>query len=229
VARLQVRHWEISGWRVHRGGAASGLRRDAASPLRLPAGALASKNALQASPSAEAPFRHRPPEYPTAHMIPARRANHPSRSRHRQARAGSAFFRASGRGAAGLTQPRRFIDPLTSCLRSWAVGGDACRPLSAMLVVVALAAPLHAQSPAIPATVDLPPRVGITGPPRPLTLDEAIRLTLEGNNDVTIARLELRAAREGVRAARESSSRGCSPRSRTSARRRRARRRLGGR
>jgi outer membrane protein TolC len=90
-------------------------------------------------------------------------------------------------------------------------GGAGPRPARSRLAVGCLvlafvltiwATPTHAQPPAIPATVDLPPRVGVdAGPPRPLTLDEAIRLTLEGNNDVTIARLELRASREGLRAA----------------------------
>lgn len=48
----------------------------------------------------------------------------------------------------------------------------------------------------------LPPRVGIRADtPRPLTLDEAIRLTLEGNNDVAIARLDTDASREDIRAA----------------------------
>jgi outer membrane protein TolC len=70
------------------------------------------------------------------------------------------------------------------------------------LLTVWLAAPLGAQAPAIPAPPDLPPRVGIAeGAPRPLTLDEAIRLTLESNNDVAIARLEREAARESVNAA----------------------------
>jgi HAE1 family hydrophobic/amphiphilic exporter-1 len=54
----------------------------------------------------------------------------------------------------------------------------------------------------VPQPVVLPPRVGVeadTG--LSLTLDEAIRLTLEQNNDVAVARLELSVARENVRAA----------------------------
>jgi outer membrane protein TolC len=50
--------------------------------------------------------------------------------------------------------------------------------------------------------VVLSPRVGVAaGAPRPLTLDEAIRLTLEQNNDVSIARMDTALAREDVRAA----------------------------
>ena len=47
----------------------------------------------------------------------------------------------------------------------------------------------------------LPPRVGVMAAPRALTLADAVRLTLEQNNDVTIARLEVDAARQDVRAA----------------------------
>lgn len=48
----------------------------------------------------------------------------------------------------------------------------------------------------------LPPRVGVeAGQPLHLTLAEAIRLTLEQNNDVIVARLELDAARQDIRAA----------------------------
>ena len=51
--------------------------------------------------------------------------------------------------------------------------------------------------------VVLSPRVGVgAGAPRSLTLDEAIRLTLEQNNDVSVARMETAIAREDVRAAR---------------------------
>jgi len=49
--------------------------------------------------------------------------------------------------------------------------------------------------------VVLPQRVGVMASPRPLTLGDAIRLTLEQNNDVSIARLEVDAARQDVRAA----------------------------
>lgn len=51
--------------------------------------------------------------------------------------------------------------------------------------------------------VVLSPRVGVgTAAPRPLTLDEAIRLTLEQNNDVSIARMDTAIAREDINAAR---------------------------
>lgn len=53
-----------------------------------------------------------------------------------------------------------------------------------------------------PQPVKLPARVGVEGgEPLPLTLADAIRLTLEQNNDVAVARLELDAARQDVRAA----------------------------
>lgn len=49
--------------------------------------------------------------------------------------------------------------------------------------------------------VVLPPRVGVPDAALTLSLEDAIRLTLEHNNDVTVARLESQAAREDVRAA----------------------------
>ena len=53
-----------------------------------------------------------------------------------------------------------------------------------------------------PARALLPPRVGIQpADPVSLTMEEAIRLTLEQNNDVAVARLERQAATEDVRAA----------------------------
>jgi len=53
-----------------------------------------------------------------------------------------------------------------------------------------------------PARAALPPRAGIDPAGSvELTLDEAIRLTLEQNNDVAIARIERRAAAEDIRAA----------------------------
>jgi outer membrane protein TolC len=71
---------------------------------------------------------------------------------------------------------------------------------------------LHAQvqaqprQPAQPVTAaqapPLPPRVGVAGaPPLSLTLADAVRLAVERNNDVTIAREETQAARQSVRAA----------------------------
>jgi outer membrane protein TolC len=56
------------------------------------------------------------------------------------------------------------------------------------------------QAPEPPPLV-LAPRVGVTAPPRTVTLGDVIRLTLEQNNDVSIARLEADAARQDVRAA----------------------------
>lgn len=73
-----------------------------------------------------------------------------------------------------------------------------------LLLAAVTASPAAAQTQtqaAEPASVVLPPRVGVSGEPRPLTLEEAIRLTLEQNNDVSVARLETRAARQGIRAA----------------------------
>jgi hypothetical protein len=71
--------------------AAPGLRRVRAAmrPGRL----VSSKNASQASRSAEAPFRQCPSEHPVAQLIPARLPDNPSRSRHREPRAEDAFFR----------------------------------------------------------------------------------------------------------------------------------------
>ena len=63
--------------------------------------ASGTKNALQARRSAEALFRHCRPHRPSAQPIVRRPPDHPSRSGHREASAGEAFFRASGRGATG--------------------------------------------------------------------------------------------------------------------------------
>jgi HAE1 family hydrophobic/amphiphilic exporter-1 len=58
------------------------------------------------------------------------------------------------------------------------------------------------QAPATDPAVVLPPRIGVAaGPPVSLTLEDAIRMTLEQNNDVTIARLEADAAKQDVYAA----------------------------
>jgi HAE1 family hydrophobic/amphiphilic exporter-1 len=66
-----------------------------------------------------------------------------------------------------------------------------------------LSATVRAQQPPTSGPgVVLPPRVGVAaGAPLSLTLSEAIRMTLEQNNDVTVARLEADAARQDVRAA----------------------------
>lgn len=72
------------------------------------------------------------------------------------------------------------------------------------------AQPVRAADPATPQTpppqgqppVVLSPRIGVnTGAPLALTLDDAIRLTLEQNNDVSIARLDTAIAREDIRVA----------------------------
>ncbi|HEX6974005.1 MAG TPA: TolC family protein, partial [Vicinamibacterales bacterium] len=57
------------------------------------------------------------------------------------------------------------------------------------------------QTPSAAPEIVLPPRVGVTGPPRPLSLDEAIRMSLEQNNAIAIARLDTAASLEGIRAA----------------------------
>ena len=51
------------------------------------------------------------------------------------------------------------------------------------------------------AVAAAPSRVGVTGAPNPLRLDEAVRLALEENNDVAIAQLETQSAQEDIRAA----------------------------
>ena len=52
-----------------------------------------------------------------------------------------------------------------------------------------------------PVPVQLPARVGVADGVEALTLEAAIRLTLEQNNDVEVARLEISGARQQVRAA----------------------------
>ena len=47
----------------------------------------------------------------------------------------------------------------------------------------------------------LAPRVGVADAPLTITLADAIRMTLEQNNDVSIARLDTDVARQNVRAA----------------------------
>jgi outer membrane protein TolC len=58
----------------------------------------------------------------------------------------------------------------------------------------------QAQAPVPTAPMTLAPRIGITEPPLTLTLADAIRMTLEQNNDVAIAKLDVQAARQNVRA-----------------------------
>ncbi len=62
-------------------------------------------------------------------------------------------------------------------------------------------APAQTSAPAS-SPAALPPRIGVeSAPERPITLDEAIRMTLEHNNDVSIARLDTASARQDIRAA----------------------------
>ena len=81
-------------------------------------------------------------------------------------------------------------------IRAWLVGFGL-----SMGVWPAVAAAQQPPADAEPAIV-LPPRVGVDGGrPLSLTLAEAIRLTLEQNNDVIVARLDVDAARQDIRAA----------------------------
>ena len=74
-------------------------------------------------------------------------------------------------------------------------------------VFLLVAFPAAAQTPPPAAPVPPPvagpqqPRVGVASAPLLLTLADAIKMTLEQNNDVSIARLESGVAREGLRAA----------------------------
>jgi HAE1 family hydrophobic/amphiphilic exporter-1 len=78
-------------------------------------------------------------------------------------------------------------------------------------IALAAAAPAPAQQPpAPPSSVPadqqpahpLPPRVGVTGAPLPLTLEEAVKRALEHNTDVSLARIDTLIASEDIRAAR---------------------------
>ena len=76
------------------------------------------------------------------------------------------------------------------------------RLLMAAAMAAACLAPVAAQVQAEPAAlVTLPPRVGVAGPTRALSLEDAIRMSLEQNNAISIARLERSSALEGIRAA----------------------------
>ena len=82
----------------------------------------------QAFRSAEAPIRHCRPNHPSAQLILENPADNPSRSRHREARAGGSFFPASGRGAVGLIcpcQPTRRVNSATLRLCFCLRGADA--------------------------------------------------------------------------------------------------------
>ena len=79
------------------------------------------------------------------------------------------------------------------------------RGARAFLLAITLAVvPARAQEEAAPAASPppQPPRVGVAAaPPLPLTLADAVRLAVEHNADVAVARLETQAARQAVRAA----------------------------
>jgi outer membrane protein len=56
-------------------------------------------------------------------------------------------------------------------------------------------------APVVPIEASLPARVGVSSAPLSITLADAIRMTLEQNNDVSIARLDVDVARQNVRSA----------------------------
>jgi HAE1 family hydrophobic/amphiphilic exporter-1 len=68
------------------------------------------------------------------------------------------------------------------------------------VALVAVGAPALAQTPPPASTPPRVPRVGVGGAPLSITLADAIRMTLEQNNDVSIARLDTAVARQSVRA-----------------------------
>ena len=74
---------------------------------RLSASSGEVENRSAGVPSAEAPIRPRRRKHLVIQTILARRSDHPSRSRGRQAIAGGSVFRASGRGGAGRMLRRR--------------------------------------------------------------------------------------------------------------------------
>jgi outer membrane protein TolC len=79
------------------------------------------------------------------------------------------------------------------------------RPIFA-IVFLALGSPAAPQTPppAVPVQTPVPapqaPRVGVAGAPLHVSLADAIRMTLEQNNDVSIARIESGVARENLKA-----------------------------
>ena len=76
------------------------------------------------------------------------------------------------------------------------------RGTTALLVLLAVSVPASAQpAPQADVAPVLPPRVGITAAPATLSLDDVIRMTIEANNDVAVARLESDAARQEIIAA----------------------------
>lgn len=78
---------------------------------------------------------------------------------------------------------------------------SACAGILIVLSVAGIAAQTPTPAPGAGPKAVLPPRVGVSGEPLALTLEEAIRMAIEHNNDVSIARLETGAARQSIRAA----------------------------
>ncbi len=76
-------------------------------------------------------------------------------------------------------------------------------PVIALVAFSTTGTPALAQTQAQPAPVAPPltPRIGVGDTPLSMTLADAVRMTLEQNNDVSIARLEVDDARQSVRAA----------------------------
>ena len=91
-----------------------------------PARSVSSKKASQSWRAAEALFRHCRPDHLVAQLIERRLADHPSRSGHRQAIAGDAFFRASGRGATGDRSPSLQARWAESVVMTRSVGVRRC-------------------------------------------------------------------------------------------------------
>jgi outer membrane protein TolC len=68
-------------------------------------------------------------------------------------------------------------------------------------VLVAIGAPALAQTQPAPAAQAQAARIGVADTPLSITLADAVRMTLEQNNDVSIAKLDTDVARQNVRAA----------------------------
>ena len=86
-------------------------------------------------------------------------------------------------------------------------GTRAPRLIAAAILTLATTGTLNGQgagtqtqTPIPTSPMALAPRFGVTDAPLSLTLADAIRMTLEQNNDVAIAKLDVQAARQSVRA-----------------------------
>ena len=78
--------------------------------------------------------------------------------------------------------------------------GTAIPAAIALVAVQSSGTPVLAQTqPTAVAQQSLAPRIGVAEAPLSLTLADAVRMTLEQNNDVTIARLDTDVARQNVR------------------------------